>query len=203
MAQEPTAAQEDVIQQRIRAAVDEAAGENLAAQEKVIQGRINAGVREYQRRAAIGFVVLVVGIGGAIYLDGQHNADQRQEIEKVSNAQDRAIIHSGDVIAVSGCNRDYNTIDALRDELERQLLRVDALEKDGTLSPRLADASRQSTLELLDRYKLPDCRRADDILTARPGKKVRIPLARYPNDPQQRKSEAQEAKELGQRADVP
>lgn len=184
MVQEPTSPHEEVIERRCRKAVKDA-------------------VRAYQRNAIIGFLILLAGIGGAIYLDGQHNSDQREQILSQGQQQDKAIVASGDAVAVAGCNRDYRTIDSLRDELERSLLRIDSLEADGTYSKHQADVGREATRDILARYKLPDCRRADDILTTKPGEVPTAPEARYPDDPQQRADEERETKELGQPSDVP
>ena len=191
---EALAAQEEGINDRIRLAVADAADETLAAQEKVIQGRIKNAIRAYQRRAIGGFLVLFLGLGGAFYLDRQHNEDRRKEIIQQGAKQDRAIVASGDAIAITGCNRDYETIDALRDQLEVSLKRIDSLEKDGTYSPRQAEVARDSTREFLSKYHLPDCREADNTLTAEPKKPIIVPAPRYPDDPEQRKDEKRDAK---------
>ena len=181
--------------------------ERLQAEENVTSSRVESAVREavraYQRRAVVGFVILLAGLGGAVYLDAQHGDDARKAIAEQGDKQDAAIIRSGDAIAVSGCNRDYETIDALRDQLEVQLVRIDALEADGTYTTRQAEVGRQSTKDFLAKYKLPDCRHADDVLTQNPGESVPVIEPRYPDDPEQLADEKREEKDLGKKANVP
>lgn len=171
--------------------------------ERYVTKRVNDALKRYRNQATVGFALLLLGLVGAFYVDSTHNTDQREQLAKESHAAQKSIVRSGDVVAVSGCNRDYNTIDSLRDQLERSLSRIDGLEADGTYSKRQADVARDATRDILKEYQLPDCREADDVLTAKPGKQVAIPVARYPNDPQQKQDEKQEAKELGHKSNVP
>jgi hypothetical protein len=175
---------------------DETYQERLQAEENVTSQRVDTAVRHalaaYSRRAIIGFVILAVGIGLAVKVESDHNADQREQIVNQGEQAQQSIVVSGDAIAVAGCNRDYDTIDTLRDELERSLVRIDLLEKEGTYTPRQAQVGRDATKDILKRYKLPDCRFADDVLTANPGKPTTVPEPRYPNDPQQQESERNE-----------
>lgn len=171
--------------------------------QRYVQQRVSEALGRYRRQAVVGFVLLLAGIGAALAVESEHNAAQRDQIIRQGKEAEQSIIRSGDAVAVSGCNRDYNTIDSLRDELERSLLRIDSLEADGTYSKHQADVSREATKDILKKYTLPDCRRADDVLTAKPGKTVLVPTARYPNDPQQRKDEQREADELDQKSDAP
>lgn len=168
-----------------------------------VDQRVRNALGRYRQQAVIGFVILLLGLGAGVAVEREHNSTQRDQIEQKSAEAQRAIVTSGDAIAVSGCNRDYETIDALRDQLERSLLRIDQLEKAGTYTHAQAQAGRDSTFEFLQRYKLPDCRNADDVLTANPGEAIVVPLARYPNDPLQKADEANEADELGKKSDVP
>lgn len=168
-----------------------------------IDKRIREGIARYRRQAIAGFVILLVGLGLAAHVESKHNSAQRTEIRDQATQSQHAIVSSGDAVAVSDCNRDYNTIDGLRDELERSLIRLDQLEKDGVYTHAQAQAGRDSTFDILQRYTLPDCRLADDVLTANPGKAIIVPKPRYPDDPQQREDEKRETKELGRPSDVP
>lgn len=164
---------------------------------------VDRALSRYRMQAAIGFVILFLGILAAGTIERSHNADQRDQIEAQAVASDDRIVKSGDAVAVGGCNRDYATIDALRDQLEVQLLRIDSLVADGTYTPRQGQVAKDSTDDFLNKYKLPDCREAAKVLTAEPAVGVTVPEPRYPDDPQQKASERKEAKKFGKPVNGP
>lgn len=131
----------------------------------------------------VAWIFLAGIIGYALYIDDKHSSQSRD-----------AIVTSGRAVSVSGCNRDYDTIDALRDQLENSLERIDLLVQDGTYTPRQAEIARKSTKDVLANYTLPDCRVAATVVTSDPNKDTYVPDPRYPNDPKQLSDEGQEAK---------
>lgn len=166
--------------------MDDRQAELTPATEEYVDKRVNEALSAYRRQALVGFLILLVGLIAASV-----------RTETLSDNSRQAIVDSGDVVAVSGCNRDYDTIDALRDQLEVSLDRIDQLERDGTYTHAQAKAGRESTHQFLDKYQLPDCRPVQNILTAEPGASFRIPEPRYPGDPQQQADEAREADSAG------
>jgi hypothetical protein len=145
----------------------------------------SAAASRVRNRALVGFIILLLGLLVVGYT-----------VQVESDKSRAQIVKSGDAIAVGSCNRDYTVIDSLRDELERSFARIDSLEADGTYSKHQADVARESTGHFLEKYKLPDCRSAETILTDDPEAEVTVPVPRYPDDPQQLRSEA--AEEEGQ-----
>lgn len=156
------------------------------ADKEYVNERVDQVLRSYRRQAIIGFLILLIGVAAAFYR-GQTLANDSRD----------AIVDSGDVVAVSGCNRDYETIDALRDQLEVSLDRIDQLEADGTYTKAQASAGRESTHQFLDKYQLPDCRPVSSILSSDPDGRFTVPPARYPNDPQQQADEKRESDKAG------
>jgi len=172
-------------------------------QERVINERVNSALSGYRMQASVGFVILFLGLGVSGYIERDHNADQRNQIAAQAHASDQRIVQSGDAVAVGGCNRDYETIDALRDQLEVQLLRIDSLVADGTYTQRQGEVAKDSSNDFLKKYTLPDCREAAKVLTFKPGEPINIPTPRYPDDAQQKASEEKEAKKFGRPVNGP
>lgn len=140
----------------------------------------------------VAFLIVVIGFGASLALNNRYHNATTEKVNQQGEASRKAIVKSGDAISVTGCNRDYDTIDTLRDELEKSADRVHRFVREGTLSVAQGERQIAETRDLLKRYKLPDCRQADEILTSNPKAKIVVPKARYPDDPQQLKDEAGE-----------
>lgn len=128
------------------------------------------------------FVILFAGFAGSLILNNNFQTQTTNKVQKQAVASRNAIVKSGDAIAVQGCNRDFNTISILRAQLKDNLNRIDALVADGTYSHRQGKEAKRSINTLLAKYRLPDCRIADDILTGNPKDKIVVPTPRYPGD---------------------
>lgn len=121
------------------------------------------------KQATIGYLILFMGIL-MMYLNGQSTSQRERE----------AIVESGRVVSVDGCNRDYETIATLRDEIEASKDRTLKLVKEGTLTEAQAMRSINETDDFLERYVLPDCRKAEEVLTSDPDQVNRVPKPKYP-----------------------
>src|SRR5687767_9997071 len=120
--------------------------------------------QHYRRQAITGFVILAAGLGVATWANQDANEQAREDVAKASIQADRAIVKSGRTVSVAGCNRDFQTINALRQQIKVALKRIDRLEANGTYSHALADASRKAQRQFLREYPLPDCREALEIV---------------------------------------
>lgn len=140
--------------------------------ERAVTKAHRMALRADQRRAKqrmVGFMVLFVAfLANAFYANNL-----------ATEARDR-IIRSGDAVAVSGCNRDYEDREAIR--------RVLTASKDFTRNAfRRLDMSEEGVRLRLEFYDtqlgqlpLPDCRLADDVLTDDPDMPIHYPKPMYP-----------------------
>ena len=132
--------------------------------------------RRTLRSAFVGYVILIAGVL-AMYQNGQH----------VSNGERDAIIRSGTVVSVEGCNRDF----ADKEQFISLLERLQSASKRSARLQHLKTTDPQVKLAL-DFYsdeiarakrELPDCRREQHMLTDDPERtQPWPPLARYPDD---------------------
>lgn len=129
-------------------------------------------VRSYARRATAAFVILALGIGGAFYAGGQDSTQSR-----------RAIVKSGRVVSVSGCNRDYITINRLRSVLARSLDFQRAALNRGDITQDQYDRAVVYFKEQLMGLPPVDCRPSATILTDDPNDIGKVPEPLHPPDP--------------------
>lgn len=128
-------------------------------------------VRTYRNRALAGFIVLILGIG---YV-------QHSQASNATTARN-AIVKSGRVVSVTGCNRDFRTQTALRGVLQASESFSKQAAKNGTITQ--ADlAERVKFYETqINNLELPDCRAAQAILTDDPRTIGDVPPALHPPD---------------------
>lgn len=129
-------------------------------------------IRAYTRRATIGFLILLAGVGGAFYTQGKDR--------KESN---RAIVQSGRVISVSGCNRDYVTVNRLRNVLKRSLDFQRAALQRGDITLDQFSRAQEYFVEQLDGLPQVDCRPSASLITDNPEDLPDIPKPLHPPDP--------------------
>lgn len=128
--------------------------------------------RRYAQGAILGFLILLFGIG-------YNFVDYRE----ASNDSRAAIVQSGKTVAVDGCNRDFNSISALRGLLtSAQAAQAEAVKRGDIPKPtperqKLAD---DFYADQLKKIELPDCREAEKVLTDDPDIAPEIPEPRYP-----------------------
>lgn len=130
-----------------------------------------AHLKRYARAALAGFLILAIGIGGAIYSGDVHSNDAR-----------KAVVKSGQAVSVAGCNRDFSTITSLRGILIKSAAFQKAQHDKGKISDEDYKASRDFYRDQLAALPLPDCRLAQHTLSDDPNKPVNVPFPRYPGD---------------------
>lgn len=126
-------------------------------------------LRRYRTGALTGFVILTLGLLGAVGVSEHHNAKARQ-----------AVLDSGRAVAVVGCNRDFQQGAELRAIIKQGRDQIQQYVQEGTLTQAQADRSIKASNEALERLPLPDCRRVGDQLTSDPDEDIRVPEALYP-----------------------
>src|ERR1044072_8487808 len=84
--------------------------DQLAWIEEQVHRAADKAAKRTRNRALVGFLILLLGIGFTLR-DSAHKADEARN----------AITDSGTVIAVDGCNRDFNSRVELRELLQSSL----------------------------------------------------------------------------------
>lgn len=130
------------------------------------------------RRAVLGFMILLVGIGVSLYVNNHDAANAR-----------KATVNSGRAVAVDGCNRDFRDKDDFRGLLLRLKVANDSsfrtnkvAFKAGKITPqayaslvRGHDAAVKFYTDSLNDQKYPNCGKARSIVTDDPSKTVVVP----------------------------
>jgi hypothetical protein len=147
--------------------IDELAVIERAAR-KYAKDESDSALHRFSRNALAGFITLAIGLLLAVGLQ-QHDAQQSRD----------AVVTSGRTVSVVGCNRDYNTINALRSILVSSREQIDQYVQDGQITQAQADRQKKLTNEFLKTLPLPDCRSALTILTDNPNDLGRVPTPLY------------------------
>lgn len=143
--------------------------EQLAAMSREVQHTARKMLHIYVRNAVIGFVILLVANIYVWSTAQTLNSDARE-----------AIVQSGRAVSVDGCNRDFQTINALRGILTAaQSERARALKR-GEISPQQFQRAQEFYHQQLANLQLPDCEQSREILT---DEKDRAPLVPQPLRP--------------------
>jgi hypothetical protein len=109
--------------------------------------------------ALVGYIILFAGVMG-VYHNGQSTSSNEQ----------KAIVQSGNIVAVDGCNRDFEDQKRWINLLERLKDSSELAYKPG----RTTEAQYRTAIEFysgeiaLAKKALPDCRQAEHILTDDP-----------------------------------
>jgi hypothetical protein len=145
-----TREQLDWVEQQVRHAADKAA-------------------RRTQRRALVGFLILLVGIAAAFYTNSQTAGESR-----------RAIVDTGRIVSVSGCNRDYEDRVAVRKVLEASKNFTKNAYERLNLTPEELEIRLEFYDDQLADLPLPDCRKASKVVSDDPTKVPAMPEPLYP-----------------------
>lgn len=113
-----------------------------------------AAVRRYRNRALIGFLILLAGLVTTDIL-------RRQDSENARTA----IVRSGRVVAVDGCNRDFRSAQNLRSIFLALIADTNRRQKLGIISSEQRDRAITFYQERLATTTLPDCRLAQAVIT--------------------------------------
>jgi hypothetical protein len=153
----------------------ERAAAKAAAQaaEKAAEEGVRKGRKQQARQARIGFIILLLGILLVFHLGNRASDGERQ-----------AIVDSGKVVSVDGCNRDYTEDVRIRDVfLTSRSIIKNRLEAGESADPQADKAAVRFYDEQLLAFKLPDCRRAEALLTSDPDRFVPDIEPFYPGNP--------------------
>jgi hypothetical protein len=142
--------------------------EQLRYFEEAQSRAVHTAVNRVRKSAVIGFLILLLGIGFNIWDNKQQGEHSRH-----------AIVNSGRVVSVAGCNRDFHTITATRGVLIAAKKNVRAQEKAGRFTKDQADDAVTFYNTQLGKLTLPDCRLARTIVTDDPDKLRPIPTPLY------------------------
>jgi hypothetical protein len=135
---------------------------------------VRDALNRYSRRAVVGFVVLFAAFLANVFWENRLSMQGRD-----------AIVASGRVIAVDGCNRDYVDREKFRDLLLRGQASLKLSLKAGNITQDQYDQGVEFYGQQLAAYPQLDCRSALHVITADPTKVTRTPIPCYPNNPQQ------------------
>lgn len=143
------------------------------------QEDIRGALRHFSKRAVAGFLILLVGLIVAFKVGSDYNTHNNFVAEQNRNA----IVQSGRVISVAGCNRDFKSISALRGILIRAQVSIALQHKAGVLTGTQYQRALDYYQKALDAIRLPDCRLAEEVVTDDPTKARPVPEALYPGGP--------------------
>lgn len=126
------------------------------------------------RGALVGYLILIVGVI-AMYENGQ----------QVSENERDAVVKSGRVVAVEGCNRDFEQQARIIKLLQRLKAANNEQFKRGKISAQQHDTAIKFYAAEIARASdaLPDCRRAESILTSNPDADLTRIRPLYPSKP--------------------
>lgn len=130
---------------------------------------VRRAVRNYSRGAILGFLILAGGLG---FVQMSQNHENK-------NAQ-QALVQSGRVVAVDGCNRDFKSTERIRSLLQRLLDATEASFEKGQMNAQQYAQARAFYQSELDRQVLPDCRQAEEVLSDDFSKPINPPTPLYP-----------------------
>ena len=97
-----------------------------------------------------------------------------------SFAARRALVTSGNIVSVDGCNRDFKSRVEIRKVLQASKTFQKGALKRGDITRAQYVTTRAFYDQRLKELPLPDCRKSANILTASPDKKLSLPKPLYP-----------------------
>jgi hypothetical protein len=128
--------------------------------------------RKQRRNAVIGYLILVAGLVGVYAISQKDAGDARS-----------AIVTSGKIVSVEGCNRDFEAAVGLRAVLVRGEAFIKAQRDDNLISEAAYKAGVAYYAEQKQNIKVPDCREVANVITDDPRKTTYPPpFPRYLGD---------------------
>lgn len=127
---------------------------------------VKTAVDRVQKRALAAFLILFAGIAGNFYVNS-HDANQQRD----------AIVASGQVVAVDGCNRDFKTGNDFINLFQRLDEANSAALKSGRITQEDRDLAHGFYASEIAKKEAaqPDCRQSRDLLTSDPDKTRDVP----------------------------
>lgn len=136
--------------------------------DKQREARTARHFKRFRNSALAGFLVLAGGIGGAFYTS-----------QTDSDASRSAIVTSGRAVSVSGCNRDFHTVNTLRGILLRAQAFQAAARERGDITQAAFERGNAYYAEQLAALRPVDCRPSADVVTDDPNKTTHVPVPEH------------------------
>ena len=137
---------------------------------------VRDALRKYIPGALIGYLILLAGL-----IFAWNERDQQTAARRADNVAARhQIVNTGNAVAVSGCNRDFESATKLRALIAAGRPQIKQYVKDGTLTPAQGDRALANIDAQLRTYALPDCRKVAHVVTDNPDRYVTIPAPKHP-----------------------
>lgn len=163
------------MKNRIAAALDRRRERREANEERLRTTFVSCWLfRQWRRNALLGYVVLLLGLGANSLID-RDRANQGRS----------ALAESGNVVSVSGCNRDFRLYQKVRAVFERSLQAAQDQHDQGLTTDAQYEKVKAFYEDQLTNFSLPDCREVANTLTddpTRSGDKT-APIPLYPGAP--------------------
>lgn len=140
------------------------------------QVAVERALKRYSRKALIGFLALFVGF----LFNALNNQRQDRQADEASTAAREAIIDSGNLVAVNGCNRDFEDRVAMRGVLLASKSFTDQAVAEGRLTEYEGERRIAFYDERLRELPLPDCRDTRNLITDDPDVHIIVPEPLYP-----------------------
>jgi hypothetical protein len=133
------------------------------------QNAANKVLKRYRNSAIAGFLILCFAIGYVFADNASKSHDRRQ-----------AIVTSGKIVAIDGCNRDFKSTKVLRGLLRDGQAEIDKAAKKGLYSEEQLQDARDFYAKQLRAVAYPNCKAAGTILTSDKDKLPSIPKPLVP-----------------------
>lgn len=115
--------------------------------------------RQWRRNALLGYIVLLLGLGANSLID-RDRANQGRE----------ALAESGNVVSVTGCNRDFRLYQKVRAVFQRSLQAIEDQHRQGLTTDEQFERAKAFYNDQLTNFALPDCREVASTLTDDPAR---------------------------------
>lgn len=144
-------------------------GEQTERALKNQQKTTDARIKKIVRSATVGFLILTIGLAASVYTQSSDSDKGRTQI-----------VLSGRAVAVDGCNRDFTDRQVARSQTGRALVIIKHEHDLGNSTDREYRLGLDFYRKQLQSQALPDCRKAEAVLTDDPDAKVVVPEPLYP-----------------------
>lgn len=113
----------------------------------------------WKRNALIAYIAVAFALGANIAIDRERAGDARA-----------ALVNSGRIVSVDGCNRDFRLYQKVRAVFLRSLDAITQQRNSGLITQAQYLRAKNFYETELSNFALPDCRITENLLTADPAK---------------------------------
>lgn len=140
-------------------------------------------LKRYSLGALLGFLILFVGLVVVRHEDANRAKEATAARIAVADSQRKAIVQSGTVVAVGGCNERFKDRQEVRAVLEASKAESLKAYNAGDITKERLRRSLAFYDQRLDGLPLPDCRQSQNILTTDINAVPPVPKPLYPGSP--------------------